>query len=78
MFASYKCEKHTLQDIYRSNNSIDARYHFTVSIKKGRQTKSSPKRGGFGASKGLLLAFLSHIGTQKCSNFVVKLKNIVV
>ncbi len=40
--------------------------------RNSRQTKSSPKRGGFGASWGLLLAFDSHIGTQKCSNFVVR------
>jgi hypothetical protein len=38
----------------------------------GRQTKSSPGRGESGASWGLLLAFLSHIGTRICSKFVVK------
>ena len=46
--------------------------------RNGRQTKSSPGRGGFGASWGLLLAFDCHIGTRKCSKFVVKCEKIVV
>ena len=50
----------------------------TSSICSDRQTKSSPGRGEFCTSKGLLLAFLSHIGTRKCSKFVVKCEKIVV
>ena len=46
--------------------------------RNGIQTKSSPGRGGIGTSWGLLLAFLSHIGTRKCSKFVVKCEKIVV
>ena len=45
--------------------------------RNGRQTKSSPERGGFGASWGLLLLFQCHIGTRKCSKFVVKCEKIV-
>jgi len=37
----------------------------------GRQTKSSPEKGIFRASSGLLLTFLFHIGTQKCCKIVV-------
>ena len=36
-----------------------------------RQTKSSPEKGIFCASSGLLLTFLFHIGTQKCCKIVV-------
>lgn len=39
--------------------------------KTGFGEKSSPERGESGASWGLLLVFLSHIGTRKCSKFVV-------
>ena len=46
--------------------------------RNGRQTKSSPERGGIGASWGLLLLFHCHIGTRKCSKFVVKCEKIVV
>ena len=46
--------------------------------RNGRQTKSSPGRGELGTSKGLLLVFLSHIGTRICSKFVVKCEKIVV
>ena len=46
--------------------------------RNGRQTKSSPGRGEFRTSKGLLLAFDCHIGTRKCSKFVVKCEKIVV
>ena len=44
----------------------------------GRQTKSSPGRGEFRTSKGLLLMFLSHIGTRKCSKFVVRALKMAV
>ena len=43
-----------------------------VLVFPGRQTKSSPERGGIDASWGLLLILFRHIGTQKCSKFVVK------
>jgi len=46
--------------------------------RNGRQTKSSPERGGFGASWGLLLAFDCHIGTRKCSKFVVRALKMAV
>jgi hypothetical protein len=49
-----------------------------VLVFPGRQTKSSPERGGIDASWGLLLILFRHIGTQKCSKFVVKFEKIVV
>ena len=42
MFASYKCEKHTLQDIYRSNNSVDARYILLFRSKMADKQKAAP------------------------------------
>ena len=39
--------------------------------RNGRQTKSSPEKGIFRASSGLLLTFSYHIGTQKCCKIVV-------
>jgi hypothetical protein len=42
-----------------------------VLVFPGRQTKSSPERGGIDASWGLLLILFRHIGTQKCSKIVV-------
>ena len=43
----------------------------------GRQTKSSPERGGSGASWGLLLILIRYIGTRICSKIVVKCEKIV-
>ena len=44
----------------------------------GIQTKSSPERGGFCLLRDCFLCSKNHIGTLKCSKFVVKCEKIVV
>ena len=46
--------------------------------RNGIQTKSSPERGESGASWGLLLLFHCHIGTRRCSKFVVRALKMAV
>ena len=44
----------------------------------GRQAKCSPGRGGNCLLRDCFLCSKNHIGTQKCSKFVVKCEKIVV